>query len=200
MTEDDGTVREYLFADALLWKRQEAYRKIKEDGVSNQSMEISVLKGKLEDGYFIVGEFEFKAFTIIGVSPCFESASLEMFSQSKFSDEMAEMMHELKELHYEINGDNKSIDDNQTDMKGGEETLDKKMELAAKYGIDVNTIDFSIEDLSDEELEAKFKEMATPEETVTPEAQFSLSSEFTTELLRALSVEKTMYAWGEAAR
>ena len=34
--EDDGTVNEYLCAEVLIWKRQEAYRKIKEDGITAQ--------------------------------------------------------------------------------------------------------------------------------------------------------------------
>ena len=37
--EEDGSTHEYLCAEALLWKRQEAYQKIKKDGFTAQSME-----------------------------------------------------------------------------------------------------------------------------------------------------------------
>ena len=44
--EDDGTIHEYLYAEVLLWKRQEAYQKIKKDGITAHSMEIKVKDGK----------------------------------------------------------------------------------------------------------------------------------------------------------
>ena len=40
--EDNSGVHEYLCVDALIWKRQEAYRKIKDDGITDESMEISI--------------------------------------------------------------------------------------------------------------------------------------------------------------
>ena len=40
--EDDGSTHEYLCVDVLLWKRQEAYKKILSDGITGQSMEINV--------------------------------------------------------------------------------------------------------------------------------------------------------------
>lgn len=44
--EDDSGVHEYLCVDALIWKRQEAYKKIKEDGITDESMEISIKEGE----------------------------------------------------------------------------------------------------------------------------------------------------------
>lgn len=46
VTESDGAEHEYLCTDVLIWKRQEAYAKIKRDGVTAQSMEITVKSGK----------------------------------------------------------------------------------------------------------------------------------------------------------
>ena len=43
--EDDSGLHEYLCVDVLIWKRQEAYKKIKEDGITDESMEISVKEG-----------------------------------------------------------------------------------------------------------------------------------------------------------
>ena len=78
--EDDGTIHEYLYADVLLWKRQEAYKKIKTDGITAHSMEIKVNSGKSIDGIYHIEDFEFNAFALIGVTPCFESSALEMFT------------------------------------------------------------------------------------------------------------------------
>ena len=98
--EDNGEKHEYLFTEALIWKRQEAYEKIKRDGVTSQSMEILVKDGDTEDGVYHIRDFEFTAFTLIGVEPCFEGASLTMesFSQDEkeaFKRELYEMMQEL---------------------------------------------------------------------------------------------------------
>ena len=48
--EDSGEEHEYLFAEVLLWKRQEAYKKIKEDGIVSHSMEIKVKSSEMVDG------------------------------------------------------------------------------------------------------------------------------------------------------
>ncbi len=85
ITEDDGSVHNYLCVDVLLWKRQEAYKKIKEDGITAESMEISVKDGRMQDGFFVIDDFEFTAFCLLGsAEPCFESASLAMFSMDSF--------------------------------------------------------------------------------------------------------------------
>ena len=81
--EDDSGLHEYLCVDALIWKRQEAYRKIKDDGITDESMEITVKEGGMVDGVYVIDRFEFTAFCLLGTAkPCYELASLEMFSNS----------------------------------------------------------------------------------------------------------------------
>ena len=137
--EDDGTIHEYLCAEALLWKRQEAYKKIKQDGIVAHSMEITVKDGKSIDGIYHIYDFEFTAFALIGVEPCFESSSLEMFSKQDFKAQLSEMMLELKESFNLVNAsgnedDNINLQNHSTE--GGEQVLDRN-ELIAKYGINV---------------------------------------------------------------
>ena len=97
ITEDDGSVHNYLCVDVLLWKRQEAYKKIKEDGITAESMEISVKDGRMQDGFFVIDDFEFTAFCLLGsAEPCFESASLAMFSMDSFEQQYEEMMQDFK--------------------------------------------------------------------------------------------------------
>lgn len=207
VTESDGAEHEYLFVDVLLWKRQEAYRKIKDNGVTSQSMEISVKSGELKDGLFYINDFEFTAFTLIGVEPCFESASLVMFSQQEFEVQMHEMMQDMKKSFSMVATPNGDDDIHpQITAKGGEKVLEEKMKLAAEYGIDVASLDFSMDEMSIEELTEKFEAMkaersqeevaAEPESEAESTEEFELSQNLDEELRRALSAEVVEREWG----
>ncbi len=158
--EYDGTIHEYLYAEALLWKRQEAYQKIKNEGITAHSMEITVKDGSMnESGIYDINDFEFTAFTLIGVEPCFESSAIEVFSKSEFKKQMSEMMNELKNSFMKIESSDEDCDISKQQflMKGGEGAMNEKIELAAKYGIEVENLDFSIDDYTIEELTEKFE-------------------------------------------
>lgn len=161
VVEEDGTEREYLFAECLIWKRQEEYETLKRDENISHSMEITVKDGEVLDGVFYIYDFEFTAFAIIGVEPCFESSALHMFSAEDFKMQLNEMMQDLKDT-YSLIISQKEIDNihpQENSTEGGKRVLNEKMELAAKYGVDVNTLDFSIEEMSIEELTEKFEAM-----------------------------------------
>ncbi len=113
--EDDGGIHEYLCIDALLWKRQEAYQKIRDNGVTEESMEISVKEGRMENGVYMIDRFEYTAFCLLGTAePCYEGAALEMFSHNEFKRQLAEMMMEFKQTQKE------------KDTEGGNETVEEK--------------------------------------------------------------------------
>ena len=92
------------------------------------------------------------------------------------------------------------------DLKGGNTVLEDKLELAAKFGIDVESLDFSIEDLSVEELTAKFEAMQAepepeaqePEQTETEE--FALTGNVLEEICRTLEETKVEFEWGTLPR
>ena len=143
VTEEDGTVHEYLCVDVLLWKRQAAYKHIKENGVTAHSMEISVKSGELKDGVYNIYDFEFSALCLLGnVEPCFESSALETFSNMNFSAEMAEMMAEAKKVFSTIDttnvvadihpqkiseeGGEIALEDNFAIQNDGEQTIDNE--------------------------------------------------------------------------
>lgn len=142
VAEEDGSEHEYLCVEALLWKRQEAYEHIKKSGVTSQSMEITVLDGEYDDdiGAYDIKDFEFTAFALIGVEPCFESASIKFSfeSLSEFKEEIAQMMADLKEASFVANeqddpsseGSQENFDDINLQTEGGEKTLDEKNENA----------------------------------------------------------------------
>lgn len=209
--EENGDINEYLCVEALLWKRQEAYKKIKKDGVVKHSMEITVKNGELIDGIYHIYDFEFTAFALIGVEPCFEGSSLEMFSKQDFKQQLTEMMQELKESFNLVKTSDEV--DNTKLTEGGERVLDKKIELLAKYGLDVESLDFSIEELTYEELEEKIKDLGTdgkePEDEKDPKDdkddeepadKFALTSNLVEEITRTLEAEKIQREWGECIR
>ena len=169
VVEDDGSEHEYLDIDVVLWKRQEAYKKIKEDGIVAHSMEINVNDGEMSDGRYVINDMTFTAFCLLGdgVEPCFESAGLEVFSYSDFKSEWQQMMNEYKQYSLEPNG----IDINDKVQKGGREVLEEKLALLEKFGIDRNSLDFDIEEMTIEELKKKFDGESVPEEEPATEEQ-----------------------------
>lgn len=201
--EEDGTEHEYLCADVLIWKRQEAYRKIKEDGITAHSMELTVKDGAMEGGLFVIKDFEFTAFCLLGDEhePCFESSALGLFSYDEMKKQMAEMMSDLKNefsLVVPPVGDNDKYPQNHP-MEGGEKVLNEKLALVAEYGLEVENLEFSIEDLTLEELREKFEAM-NPAEPAEPKADFALAGQIRDEIYNALSVEKIECCWGEMTR
>lgn len=202
-TDENGISHEYLFADVLLWKRQAAYEKIKEDGIINHSMEVSVKNGEMIDGIFHIHDFEFTAFALLGddVEPCFESSALEIFSASEFKRSMSEMMQDLKDTYHSIDTYDKVEDKTKNDTEGGEEVLDEKIELAKKYGIDINTLDFDLNAFSIDELTQRFDEMTDEQNANTNNIEnFALTGNIVAEIERALSEQKIMREWGECNR
>lgn len=201
--EDASGVHEYLCVDALLWKRQEAYKKIKDDGITDESMEISVKEGEMVDGVFVINRFEFTAFCLLGTAePCYESASLEMFSCDEFKQQLADMMQEFKDSFSLAQSSQEVGIHPQNYSEGGEKVLDEKKALATEYGIDIESLDFSLEDFSIDELKEKFEAMKSadtqdnePEQSGEPES-FALESQFRDELYGALENEKVETCWG----
>lgn len=200
--EDDGSTHEYLCADVLLWKRQEAYRKIKKDGISKHSMEITVLDGETRDNVYVINSFEFTAFAIIGVEPCFEGSSLKMFSSEKFSNDIAEMKKDLKEYYRSINLSKEKVSNKQNQMKGGrKDMIDEKNNLIAEYGFKAEDLDFSIEDISVDELRNKLEALksVTSDTTESEEINmFELSENIVSEIYAALQEVQIPCEWTDS--
>ena len=173
ITEENGSVHEYLCVDVLLWKRQEAYRKIKEDGITSESMEVTVKDGRFDknSGYYVIEDFEFTAFCLLGddVEPCFEQAALEVFSANEFKQQMTDMMAELKETFTLVNTQKNEIDIKEDFVKGGNEILDEKLSIIEEFGMTVDALDFSIEEMTEDELREKLTEMKCTVEDAEPE-------------------------------
>lgn len=184
VVEDDGTSNEYLCVDVLLWKRQEAYKKIKEDGITAQSMEITVNDDSDVDGIWHINDFEFTALCLIGVEPCFESAAL-VFNKKEFSEEFSMMLQELREEA------NKTIDtsfevDNikDNDTKGGCDTLEN--------------ITNDNENINTAEVEEPVTEPDTP--VTTDNSSFELNSNIESSLREAIESITVEKEWGKCSK
>ena len=204
--EEDGSKHEYLFTEVLLWKRQEAYQKIKNDGITSHSMELKVKDGEMVDGIFQIKDFEFTAFCLISVTPCFESSALEMFAMQEFKQTFAEMMADMKKSFSLVNTSDEVDDKTQLNnsLKGGEEVLNEKIQLAEKYDIDVESLDYSIEGFTLEELTQKFEAMKAEKEQEAvdtepeqkEEEKFALTGAVVEEIRRVLCEVKVETEWG----
>lgn len=173
--EPDGQTHEYLFTDILLWKRQEAYQHIKDNGITDESMEIGVRDGyRADDGYYHVKSFEFRAFCLLeNTTPCFESAAIELFSLAGFKEQYSKMIEDIKreyekwEQHEVMTA---SADDIQKfSSKGGTNDLDVT-ELMQKYGLTAEDVDFDTDNMSQEEIENRFAEIKEREQNKPEES------------------------------
>lgn len=165
IVEKDGSEHEYFVTEAILWKRSPAYSKIVTDGIESQSMEITVKRGRMtDDGFFDIEKFIFTAFCVLGedVEPCFESASVQMFNYGNCKEQFTKMMEDFKKVTTSVGVDIHP----QIQMKGGEEQLEQKMELLAKFGVAVEELEIDIESVTYEELEMALtkKQMEAEEE------------------------------------
>lgn len=203
LEDEYGNTHEYLCVEALVWKRQEAYAKIKGNVVTDESMEIRVTSGRMEDGIYVIDAFEFLAFCLLeAAEPCYESAGLELYSADLFRQRYAEMVSDFKSAFGKvITSDEVDIYKRTEQTKGGKEYLDKKMELLAKFGVGADQLDIDIEAMSLEELEAALTELAAGGDQRPADVGYALTGEqFREELIDALRVETTETVWGETSR
>lgn len=170
--EDDSGLHEYLCVEVILWKRQEAYQKIKRDGVTKESMEIAIKRGKMVNGVYVIYDFEFTAFCLLeSVEPCFESAALHVFSCDDFKEQFAQMMEEIKSSFSSEQLTDAAADTPlQNKPKGGENEMDENETM--------NTNE-------------KANEVQVDEHEAAVDASFSLDEAFRDELIQTLNDAET---------
>lgn len=210
--DESGDEHEYLVIDnVILWKRQDVFNHIKNDlgGHVKHSMEIVVNNSfSTDEGLVNIVDFEFTALCLLeNCEPCFQGSALELYTAQHFKKKMEQMMEELsfalKEKQEEITTSSQEVDDihPHNPTEGGEEVLEEKKALVEKFGLDVEALDFSIEDMTLEAIEEKLTAMQEVDtDNDNAEDNFALNSNITEELVRALGVEKVQRDWGESSR
>lgn len=182
--KDGDAEHEYLCVQAYIWKRQQAYEKIKNNEITDQSMEINVRSGQYRNGVFEIDDFEFVAFCLLeNAEPCYESARLlvskysflpgDIMSDDEHSNYFRLCKEMMNELYSEIT------------QKSQEPARSDNISLSPE-GIIIN----NNQSMRGGQMALENNENAT----------YALESNFMNELLGALSAEKYEQSWGESQR
>lgn len=155
--------KEYIETDAYLY---EGYTKAPDilmdaDGQCPVSVEIDVYDFSYDakEKILNIDNFVFKGITILGyyedgsiVEPAMEGANISLLN---------------------FNADKTAFEIDQNSTKGGKNEMDLFEQLLQQYNVTVEDVTFDYENLTDEELKAKFEEMfgSKPEEE-TPDSNF----------------------------
>lgn len=165
--EDDGTKREYLTTDCLIWKRSYGYKRLVSQDKWSQSMEITVNDCEFDNNdIMVIKDMTFNALCILGndVEPCFESANIQ-FSVSptneEFKNNFSLMLGELKELTAEMSKEN-----------------DKNIKEGGCNELDAEVIEFE-----NVESEAPVEETVYSEDIVEQEESFEDNAEEESEVV-----------------
>ena len=116
--EENGTTKQYLCSDVLLWKRQKReYEFIQRHKELSVSMEVQITDSSFDKNKILnVDSFYFTAVTVlgIGVNPAFDSANLTFSKQNE--DQIQEMMFELQNFDGvgNMDGQNNQVTENTT--------------------------------------------------------------------------------------
>lgn len=165
--DDNEDGHSYLCTKALIWKRAAAYDSLIANGVTAQSMEINVNAGHMSDEGYVIDNFTFTAFAVIGVEPCFEDARVEFSFNSMLEDFKREFSQALP-----IQVIPASADDNitQLDPKGGETEMNID-ELLAKFGLSAEDVaDIDMTDMDEAAIESRFAEIAEAKNQLSEDA------------------------------
>ena len=181
VVEADGTEREYLFCNVILWKRQYGYECLASQDTWHQSMEINVERYVVDaDGYCDIEKMYFEALCILGndVEPCFESASVQLATDAAVSNyrlQFSAMLNELRELpeFSEMKFDFGGVDPQEGGKNELNFTEEVRDQILAEFGLALDALNFEItEEMTEEEFRAALEAMQTPpaaEEFVTDE-------------------------------
>jgi hypothetical protein len=156
-------------------------------------MEITVEQYHMDGNICVIDQFFFTAFCLLGddVEPCFESSALKLFELDECKAQFAMMMAEMKQELSKVSPYNMGGKYDNYSTKGGEGLLEQKIELLAKYGLTPEQVEFDLDALSFEELEAQLAKGNT----------FTLTAEqFLRVLIDALSEEHIDTEWGAMRR
>lgn len=214
IVKDDGkgVQREYFRVDGLLWtKFDDSCDIFERDVAKNQSMEICNIDGYVDkNGYFVVTSFDFDGCCILSttnpkIQPAMTGSEIVAnFTADTISNQIKEKLDEYAILKSVSQSSNEA----EINYTKGEDNLDKKLEILSTYGIEQSSLDFSLEDVSIEDLEKKCKEMTSNHEKEpaenggTPEKEvkdnYSLNmNDLMREIREAISVEKYTDRWGD---
>ena len=160
VTELDGiTKHNYLCCYAYLWYKRypevESVLRNQDNKKIGQSMEIEVNSYEIDDdGYCVIKDGHFSALAMLGVEPCFESASITSKFSKDESDIWEEMINSFKKFSNEDADDNKEGDDFTDDDKEDLEDKNKENEDFSEHSDEES--EEQHEDKNDEKNEVQY--------------------------------------------
>lgn len=160
VTELDGiTKHNYLCCYAYLWYKRypevESVLRNQDNKKIGQSMEIEVNSYEIDDdGYCVIKDGHFSALAMLGVEPCFESASITSKFSKDESDIWEEMINSFKKFSNEDVDDNEEGNDFANDDKEGLADKNEENEDFAEHNDEEG--EEQHEDENDEENEAQY--------------------------------------------
>lgn len=168
---DDLKEKNYVNVNGYIFEEySKAAEILRAKGTSKVSVEIAIedMSWNTDEDCLNINSFYFTGVTILGRDEAGEiveegmagsNITLGSFSQEENSfipeDLQLKMVETLTKLNNALDRFNNT---NDSDKKGGNDTMDKFNELLEQYGLTVDEIDFEYDGLSDEELESLFTE------------------------------------------
>lgn len=176
VTEEDGTEKEYLFSNCVIWRRSYGYETLMSQNKWSQSMEIAVNDYDIDDnGDMVIKDMTFTALCILGNNkePCFESASIQIgnnYEMNNFASQFSLMIDDLKQLSsnaikFELDGSNEDISDQE---EGGKHALDEIEKAVNTEATEKQTEEFEQAETATEE--AAKNPIESQEDSSNPEA------------------------------
>lgn len=165
VTKDDGTgvQREYLRADGILWTKFDDCSEIfTRDGEKNHSVELTNMSGKVDQrGYYVVDKFDFDGCCILSttdpkIRPAMTGSNITAnFSVTTIAGEIKAMLNE-----YQVAKDYCVSEEGRHKFTvKGESVMDEKLNILKEFGLDATSFEFSLDDISVDELKAKCEEL-----------------------------------------
>lgn len=160
VTELDGiTKHNYLCCYAYLWYKRypevESVLRNQDNKKIGQSMEIEVDSYEIDDdGYCVIKDGHFSALAMLGVEPCFESASITSKFSKDENDIWEEMINSFKKFSNEDADDNEEGNDFTNDDKENLEDKNKENEDFSEHSDEES--EEQHEDKNDEKNEAQY--------------------------------------------
>lgn len=209
VSEFDG--KNYVFVDCFVYR---GYSNYAED-IINRDKDIKLSMEIIVDAYhydnktkvYQITDYRYKGITLLGkkygTGMEHALATINDFSNDS-AKEIASMSVEIEGVIAQTNGGHSfgkiSKDDinNFNEQNGKKEVdgLDEKLKLLEDYGLSVEKLDFSIDDLTMENLKAKLDGLKAKADE-DKEKQFALVGQFIDEIRESLSVEMIESEWGQ---
>jgi hypothetical protein len=175
---DDGITRTFLTCQGLVWTKWDDPQEIFErDLIKGQSMELdeNYYEGHFnENGYFVFTKFRFFGACALGdsVTPAMKNSTIEV----NFS--VDEIKSKLEQYQNYINQSSiKEVDIN-SNNEGGNKLNEELQKVLDKYNVSVESLNFSIEGMSVEELETKLESEFAENNKKSDEVQSTFSATY----------------------